>query len=81
MNIKDKGKGSWGGPRTPGPGKSLGRPAKYGEPMQVTTIRLPPTWRDWLADDFGSLQSGVETLVKEYLEAKGREIKSELDPN
>jgi len=67
----DETKGTWGGRRTPGPGKKLGAPTKYGEPMQQTTIRLPPQWREWLVDDFGSLQAGVETLVKEYMQGKG----------
>ena len=46
-----KSKSTWGGPRansggprTPGPGKSLGRPRKFTEAMVRKDVRVPPSW-------------------------------------
>ena len=46
-----------------------GRPPKYGKPMTVTTIRLPPSWIAQLKEEFGSLQEGIESLVNAYVES------------
>jgi hypothetical protein len=49
--TKQKSKFTWGGPRansggprTPGPGKSLGRPKKFSEVMVRKDVRVPPAW-------------------------------------
>lgn len=43
--------------------KGAGRKPKYGSPMKPYTVRLPEEWRNDLAQEFGSFQKGIESLV------------------
>ena len=55
-----------GGPRTPGPGKVLGRPKRFGSLMISKSVHVPPAWIPLLlAYGEGDFAEGVRRVVQE----------------
>lgn len=58
-----------GGPRTPGPGKTLGRPTIADEPMKDHTVRVPDTmWALFQEEGDGNASAGLRAIVDDWEE-------------
>ncbi|MCO5191010.1 MAG: hypothetical protein M9918_22835 [Anaerolineae bacterium] len=53
--------------------EGAGRKPTYKKAKVQKTVRLPQRWIDILEADFGRFQTGVESLVKRYIETKKQE--------
>jgi len=60
---------TWGGHRTPGPGRKLGRPAKMAEPVRVT-ITIETSDLDWLQETYGNASEGARQIIKQAREGE-----------
>lgn len=62
----------WGGARTPGPGKHVGRPPLPDGPLSRVSLRLPAAVIARLRDHGGgNVSAGVRRLAEEYLPPDG----------
>ncbi len=55
-----------GGPRQPGPGKTMGRPKKFGDALIRKDVRIPPAWEAAIvAYGNGDFAEGVRKIILE----------------
>lgn len=67
--MTSKKKSNRGGPRTPGPGKNLGRPPKpEGKKYKGIYVKLPPELLNWMAKNTDNRNGFIVEAIQEKID-------------